>query len=316
MLRTRTKIGTGSALAVGVALAIGGGIGSASAAPEDSVDSWVVPQTQAAGSDYWTSERMLEATPADVLFDATAAKKSATSAVDRGEPITVAAQKASSGASTKATPEAPIAHIGKVFFTSAGGNYVCSGNAVASGNRSVVSTAGHCLNEGPGAFVTNFVFVPAYENGNAPYGQFPAIELHAPTQWTQGGDISYDTGFAVVGTVGGSSLIDTVGGSGLSFNDSTGLTYDAYGYPAASPFTGETLQSCYGSATPDPYGQSDSQGIPCDMTGGSSGGPWFLGGSSGAQNSVNSFGYNAVANTMFGPYWGSVIAATYDQAAS
>ena len=52
------------------------------------------------------------------------------------------------------------------------------------------------------------------------------------------------------------------------------------------------------------------------MTGGSSGGPWFLGGAGGSQNSVNSFGYNNVANTMFGPYWGSVIAATYDQAAN
>ena len=315
MLRTRTKIGTGSALAVGVALAIGGGIGSASAAP-DGVDNWVVPQTQLAGSDYWTPERMEAAVPADVLVDTVAAKKTPTSQLARGEQIVVAKQSAKGGASTNATPEAPIAHIGKVFFSSAGGNYVCSGNAVASGNRSVVSTAGHCVNEGPGAFVTNFVFVPAYENGSAPYGQFPATELLAPTEWTQGGDISYDTGFAVVAPVNGVSLIDAVGGSGLTFNDSTGLTYNAYGYPAAAPFNGQTLQSCYGPASADPYGQSQSQGIPCDMTGGSSGGPWFLGGAGGSQNSVNSFGYNNVANTMFGPYWGSVIAATYDQAAN
>ena len=53
------------------------------------------------------------------------------------------------------------------------------------------------------------------------------------------------------------------------------------------------------------------------MTGGSSGGPWFIGsGSTGYQNSVNSFGYSNVENTMFGPYWGSVIMSTYEAAAA
>jgi len=121
----------------------------------------------------------------------------------------------------------------------------------------------------------------------------------------------------VVAPVGGASLSDTVGASGLTFNDARGLDYSAYGYPAAAPFTGQTLQSCAGSASADPFGQSESQGIPCDMTGGSSGGPWFIGsGSAGSQNSVNSFGYNGVANTMFGPYWGAVIASAYDAAAN
>jgi hypothetical protein len=50
------------------------------------------------------------------------------------------------------------------------------------------------------------------------------------------------------------------------------------------------------------------------MTGGSSGGPWFLG--SGAQNSVNSFGYNNIPNVMFGPYYGSVAQTTYATAAA
>jgi V8-like Glu-specific endopeptidase len=33
-----------------------------------------------------------------------------------------------------------------------------------------VSTAGHCVNEGPGDFATNWAFVPAYNNGSAPFG--------------------------------------------------------------------------------------------------------------------------------------------------
>lgn len=322
MARTRSLVGTGAALALGTALTLGGGPGAASAADSAaSVEKWIVPQTQQAGSDYWTSERMQEAIPADVLV-AGKTPQTPVAEIAKGGEIIVPEQAApsgaaKSGASTHAVAETPVPHIGKVFFSSGGGNYVCSGNSVASANGSTVSTAGHCVNEGGGAFVTNFVFVPAYDNGSAPYGQFAATELLAPTEWTSGGDISYDTGFAVVAPVNGVTLSDTVGGSGLSFNDSTGLSYSAYGYPAASPFNGQTLQSCAGSATPDPFGQSQSQGIPCDMTGGSSGGPWFIGGGSGGvQNSVNSFGYTSVANTMFGPYWGSVIAATYDAAAN
>ena len=44
----------------------------------------------------------------------------------------------------------PTSTHGKVFFTLGGNDYVCSGTALLSGNKSVVWTAGHCVNEGPG----------------------------------------------------------------------------------------------------------------------------------------------------------------------
>lgn len=205
--------------------------------------------------------------------------------------------------------ENPIPHIGKVFFTLGGQNYVCSGNSVASDNESTVSTAGHCLHEGPGAFATNFVFVPAYHNGAAPYGKWAARSLHTTTAWSANGDIQYDTGFAVVAALNGQTLADTVGASGVQFNAARGLTYKAYGYPAASPFDGQSLKSCAGTAgndTVNPGGTT--QGIPCDMTGGSSGGPWVIGtNSAGYQNSVNSYGYGSTSTTMYGPYWGTAI---------
>ena len=227
------------------------------------------------------------------------------------------AQSADGQVETAAARVAPIGHIGKVFFTLQGTDYVCSGNAISAVNENTIATAGHCLNSGPGAFASRLTFVPAYENGAAPYGQWDATELFAPTQWSSGGDITYDTGFAIVASPTGRTLSDTVGASGVAFNNARGLSSTAYGYPAGAPFTGETLQSCTGRATADPYGQSESQGIPCDMTGGSSGGPWFIGsGSGGLQNSVNSFGYNNVSNTMFGPYWGSVIENVYDAASA
>lgn len=275
-----------------------------------------------AAIDYWTPERMEGAKNADSLV---AGKTGSASDVTTGKPAKIKGEQASpslskgqqnlKGKPTKPASEPTVSHIGKVFFTLGGADYVCSGNAVVSANESTVSTAGHCVNEGPGTFATKWVFVPAYDNGNAPYGTFAATELVAPTEWTSGGDITYDTAFAVVSDQSGVSLTDQVGASGVAFNQPRGEFYTAFGYPAASPFNGQTLESCSGSAIDDPYGQSMSQGISCDMTGGSSGGPWFLGsGSGGYQNSVNSFGYSGVRNTMFGPYWGSVIEQAYQEA--
>ena len=54
--------------------------------------------------------------------------------------------------------------FGKVFFSIGRSNYVCSGTATNSTNGDVVTTAGHCVSDG-GTFVTNFAFVPAYNNG-------------------------------------------------------------------------------------------------------------------------------------------------------
>jgi V8-like Glu-specific endopeptidase len=321
MTRTRS-LATGllslSAAAV-LALAAAGGATAAPAASGDeknpSVTSAAVDNAGAA--DYWSADRMLAATPGDVL---------AGKALERGNrssPLLVEKSKSTEVKATKskqllAQSEAPVKTIGKVFFTLAGANYVCSGNSVSAKNKSTVSTAGHCINEGPGAFATNFVFVPAYQNGAAPYGKWAATSLHAPTQWSSGGDMAYDTGFAVVARNGsGQYLADVVGASGVAFNQARGLTYKSFGYPAASPFDGESLKSCTGTASNDPYNpQFNTQGIPCDMTGGSSGGPWFIGtSSSGAQNSINSYGYDRSA-VMYGPYWGSVIQQAYNSAAA
>ena len=93
----------------------------------------------------------------------------------------------------------------------------------------------------------------------------------------------------------------------------------SFGYPAASPYDGEELIYCSGSTIDDPLGSND-HGLPCDMTGGSSGGPWFLSfdeaSGAGIQNSVNSFGYVILPNVMWGPYFGTEAKALYDAAAA
>lgn len=278
--------------------------------------------TDSTDPSYWTAERMRAAIAGDVLAKKAMERQKANKA-DAAEHVAQGAETKTKGSAPTVQPlanasENPVSHIGKVFFTLGGADYVCSANSVASTNRNTVSTAGHCLNEGPGTFATRFTFVPAYLNGAAPYGKWTAKALYAPTQWSSSGSMQYDTGFAVMAPLNGRNLADVVGASGVNFNAARGLAYKAFGYPAASPFNGESLKSCTGTATNDPNNpQFNSQGIPCNMTGGSSGGPWFIGNSSGGyQNSLNSYGYGSNSTKMYGPYWGSVIQQTYNTASS
>lgn len=297
------------------------GAGTAHAAPPASDDqtapavaSATVDSTGAA--EYWTAERMRAAVPGDVLAgNAIERRTSLNAAVDaaknKDKKPKVKATKAVSGKSKLALRATPVDHIGKVFFTMGGFNYVCSGNAVTSENESTVATAGHCLNEGPGAYATNFIFVPGYDNGKEPYGRWTARDLHTTPQWKTSGDIAFDTGFAVMNpNEDGETLTDVVGSSDVVFGIDRGLEYTSYGYPASTPYNGAQLWSCAGTATNDLTNPKfETQGIPCTMTGGSSGGPWLL--DDGVQNSINSYGYNG-AEVMFGPYWGAEIENVYN----
>lgn len=252
---------------------------------------------QRAAEAYWTPERMKSAIPAD-----------ATVAGDAGTAA------AAPDMAPAAVPENPRSQLGKVFFTLGGVNYVCSGTATNSGNGDVVTTAGHCLHEGGGgSFASQFTFVPAYNNGSAPYGQWSASDLFTSSGWANSGDFNVDVGFAVMNeNASGQSLTSVVGSYPIAFNLARGLTYTSYGYPAGAPFNGQRLYSCTGAARPDPAGQT-TQGITCDMTGGSSGGGWITG---GRLNSVNSYKYTNDNNTMYGPFFGSTAQSVYNAAAA
>ncbi len=306
VLRRCTRLLGGAALVAGLAV---GGAGAATADGSDAERTAFSSSAQTGAHEYWTSERMEAAVPADGL-----APEGTPSAADveKGEPLTV--QGAAPAA--EAAPAAAGAQdtVGKVFFTQGGQDYVCSGNAVASDNGSTVATAGHCVNEG-GTWATNWVFVPGYDHGEAPYGTWAATDIVSTDEWVSSEDISYDVAFATVEPESGSATLESaVGSTSIAFNRERGASYTAYGYPAAAPFDGESLESCSGTASDDTIGGTLSQGISCDMTGGSSGGPWFLG--DGAQNSVNSFGYNGQANVMYGPYFGAEAQSAYEEAAA
>ena len=256
-----------------------------------------VDQSKAAVTKYWTAERMRNATPLDVVDGVTGAK-----------------QKRLDIPFTRYEPSTYNTAHGKVFFSDGSANYVCSGTALTSGNESVVWTAGHCVNEGPGAFYTNWAFVPGYKDGAAPYGTWTARQLLTTAAWGQAGDFSYDLGAAVVNANGGATLTDTVGSRGAGFNQAAEQHYLSHGYPAAPPFSGGRMFICESDlGIRDTSADPATMGIGCDMTGGSSGGGWVVGNS---VLSVNSYGYSNQPNVMYGPYQGTVAQQLYTSAGS
>ena len=212
----------------------------------------------------------------------------------------------------------PLSTVGKVFFTNASGrDSMCSGTAVISSNHSVVDTAGHCLYL-YGGWSQNVIFCPLYEHGTTPYGCWAARDLEVPSDWIDGGqkNFSHDFGIAVVTPNSAGNLTDVVGGAGWAYNQPANQLFYAYGYPAGYPFDGQTRQSCENSrGTLRQYGGGSVISIPCDMTGGSSGGPWFIQmNGSWYLNGHNDFISILLPKHMFSPYYDDTWYALYNKA--
>jgi V8-like Glu-specific endopeptidase len=261
---------------------------------------------QAKGPDstraYWTDERMRDARP-----------------VDRGRaglPQTQA-RKPGGGTSTSwSTTQVPWpsttaldAH-GKVFFTDGVYNYVCSGTAVSA---TVVWTAGHCVNEGGGEFYDKWMFVPAYNKGGVqkPYGDYTALSLHTTPAW--------ENEMYAYGRDLGAARVDRTIATYRTLDTATtyqvGQRLVSYGYPAEGKYSGRTMYQCDsyvsrfdGNSSPATYG------IPCGMNGGSSGGGWVA--PDGRVMSVNSYGYQSLKNTMFGPTHAGAAADLFQRAST
>jgi hypothetical protein len=90
------------------------------------------------------------------------------------------------------------------------------------------------------------------------------------------------------------------------------------GYPAAYPFNGKIMWKCGKTLTAIVAGYDDGTviAISCDMTGGSSGGPWLIsiGGAFGYVNGHNDFKYNNDPAHMYSPYYDSDWFAVFNAA--
>ena len=306
--------------------------GAAPAVPAASAPSAAVratasgaPRSPSSVRAYWTPRRMAAARPM-ALPVADGVRFTRPSTLDaylrRLAPGRSAVPAASTGAPWTGGG-AVVRTTGKVFFSLGVDDYVCSGSAVDAPDRSTVLTAGHCVVDPEvGVDATNWVFVPAYADGRAPYGLFPATHLATTDGWRTQQDFDVDLAFAdVARNAAGRLLQDAVGAQPIAFSAPRGRPAAAFGYPAAPPWTGERLVACSGAVradtTPSP---STDQGLACTMTGGSSGGPWLSGfdrrTGTGTVTSLTSFSYSDAPGVLYGPYLGDVARDLYTSVAS
>jgi hypothetical protein len=284
-----------------------------------------VARSPAAIKAYWTRARMRSAEPADAIAPTPLSESGGRVA----KPLR--AKRRGLHHRVGKTSSYPNRTEGRVFFSLGppnAGDYSCSGTAVRSPGHRLVWTAGHCVYD-PGVlgsgFATNWEFVPGYNEGHKPFGEWPASDLATTRQWKGtsvlgGGETAFDFGAATVAPRGGKLLQDRIGGRRIAFNQGRNQVYTAFGYPAERPppeFDGRHLFRCR-----SPYrGADNSLGPPspmrisCDMTAGASGGGWVAWRNGhGYVASVTSYGYTNDPAHLYGPYQGNAALGLYQVA--
>ncbi len=174
-------------------------------------------------------------------------------------------------------------------------------------------TAGHCVNSGPrgrrrtSAWSRFVQFVPAYTDGNAPFGSFVARrrDVFAPRPWVKGGNPNFDVGAFRVGPgPAGALLADAVGGGALlALDRSRHELFQTFGYPGES----SRLQHCSSPATGEDRLTRRLAGPPtarirCRWAPGASGGAWTIDGGT-AIDGLTSYGRTRDRLHTFGPYF-------------
>jgi hypothetical protein len=290
-----------------------------------------VPNANAKG--YWDEEKLKNAKPIELIVD----EKSKTGRIETmARPSGGSKTTSNSGASWN-NGGLPLTATGKVFFSMGANNYVCSGALANDGltDRAIVLTAGHCVFDAATGYATNWMFIPNYDTNPTqpcdirPAGCWYASNLVARAEFVNAGGfnglaIQHDWAFAVIypGGPNRSILPDTTPVAQNSFNlnitgfSATKQTSYAFGYPAATPYSGNDLVFAFGPIIVDNNYQT--WGMSSKMTGGASGGPWFSNFNtttkSGNLSSLNSYKYNNDATRMYGPRFSSKTQATFDTA--
>jgi hypothetical protein len=314
-------LGAGTCRAPVAIAAVGAALVCASGAEAQAeVAARAVSEPAAEVRDYWTPARMRSALPAGPLLMRRARAGRAPRAT-RPSP--------GSGVMTDVSADStgfPRRVHGRVFLTLGDTDYFCSATVVDSAAHTVVWTAGHCVNGsdlGLG-FAGNWIFVPGYRDGQAPYGTWTATELITTDGWREAVNLRLDVGAALLARdAQGRGIEDVVGARGIAFGQPRNQVFDAYGYPAVDlntplfppNFDGGHLFRCTSplSATDRPPGSGpDTLEIGCGLTAGASGGGWVIGDES--VNSVTSYGYQFDPRHLYGPYFGSTANTLYRRA--
>jgi hypothetical protein len=260
---------------------------------------------------YWTPARIAAAQPRDFVRNANGQLEPRKGKPGGGSGTNVIGASWNLGGLVKQV-------TGKVVFTLDSGDYICSGTVVSDGTpgRSLVISAGHCAYDWAtkGGFARNWMFIPDFDRtptytcSQTFWGCWTASALVVNSGFANAGSfndtaVQYDWSFAVITqtTSNGKTLDDTVGSlpllAGSGNQMATGAQVYDFGYPAAGRYHGSDLIYCADQVFYDPFVSNKTYGIDCNMTGGSSGGPWFspfdaAAGNSGTIRAVNSYGYS------------------------
>lgn len=179
------------------------------------------------------------------------------------------------GVTAQALPDATANRVGPLFAGGLSGGHFCTAAVVHSDGRDVIATAAHCLGD-----PQNTYFAPGYRDGTAPYGVWRLTSAYVAPQWTAGQDPDADVAFATVVPAGDgqggdghrASVEDAVGGFPVAAEQAADAAVTIVGYPSTenAPLRCANTTALY----------SDSQRrIDCpDLSGGTSGSPWLVGG--------------------------------------
>ena len=177
----------------------------------------------------------------------------------------------------------PHIWVGRLSFTTPSGTTYCSGTSISN---NIMLTAAHCLYDSTNnRWYSNWVFTPAYRNGSAPYGTFPATTCRVLTAWvnltgtfTINGWTKYDVGVCNMGTnSAGTTLNNAVGWMGRQWNWPYVRHFHTLGYPfrdyndVAIASAGAYLYACVAESFQQ---TTDTRGMGCGVSRGMSGAPY------------------------------------------
>jgi len=194
------------------------------------------------------------------------------------------------------TARAQTAAIGKLF-TSSG---TCSASVV-SGKNIIVTAAHCCWNRSTNGWIGGWSFAPAYNNGAAPYGVFNWADARVPNSWINNGDIPSDVCLIrLQNDASGHPVTYYTGWLGRAWNFPPSQPMHAFGYPG-NIGGADDLEQCaaQSSAQPGSCGSSVLN-MACNMTYGSSGGPWIK--DLGSGNHVDATVHGYISQTCTGSF--------------
>ena len=181
------------------------------------------------------------------------------------------------GANGTAVNSYPYRAAGALFFHDprTNGNFICT---ASMHSPRIILTAGHCVAHGstdPNQryWYDNFLFIPAYNNGIAPYGKWNWSFANTTGDWWNNGNVPNAHDFAMIEAADqGTNIVGKiVGWLGWETSQLSSNHFTTLGYPC-------NLDSCLlmqrNDAQTSGGGGSNTWIQGTSMRGGASGGPW------------------------------------------